>query len=266
MPIEYENKEALHSDDFKDFVNWHHEGIGELAEAPGGGMRLHCLGSKQGGRGCMAFFRPTLPDHVSVEYDIVVHKHGGLVINYVAIRGLNGEDMITEAKLLPPREGIMANYWAKHWGLQSYHVSFSRFNDAGEHTDTSNWRRNPGCLLAAQGIDLCTEIGRKYRIRLTKDWGHMQLWVDGRFAHGLIDRDTARYPVPDYGKFGFRLIGSDVMADITRFRVHRIEPNEDIWVNREDWLPEELRKKKKGGKGGKAEAEVPMEEQGEGQG
>ncbi len=65
MPVIYEDKERLHSDDFGDFAQWHHEGIGELAHAPDGGMRLHCFGSKQGGRGCMAFFRPTLPDQVA---------------------------------------------------------------------------------------------------------------------------------------------------------------------------------------------------------
>ena len=237
MPIEYENIEQLCADDFVDFSNWHHEGIGELAKAPEGGMRLHCFASKQGGRGCMAFLRPDLPDHVAMEYDIVVRKHGGLVINYIAIRGLNGEDMIEDADKLQPREGIMANYWAKYWGLQSYHVSFSRFGDGGVHTDTSNWRRNPGCLLAAQGIDRCTEIGAKYHMRVVKDKGHLQLWVDGVFAHGLIDRDTALHPIPDYGKFGFRLIGSDVMADVSNFRVYRIGPDESIWRNNEDWLP-----------------------------
>ena len=237
MPMEYPDGELLHADDFQDFADWRHEGIGELAPAPDGGMRLHCFGSKQGGRGCMAFFRPTLPDHVAIEYNIVVRKHGGLVINYIAIRGLNGEDMIEDADKLKPRQGIMANYWAKYWGLQSYHVSYSRFNDKGEHTDTSNWRRNPGCLLAAQGMDRCTEIGRKYHIRVVKDLGHLQLYVDGAFASGLIDRDTALHPIPDFGKFGFRLIGSDVMADVSDFRVHRIEPNEGIWANREDWTP-----------------------------
>ena len=229
MPIEYENAEQLHADDFGDFSNWHHEGVGELAEAPEGGMRLHCFGSRQGGRGCMAFFRPTLPDQVAMEYDIIVRSHGGLVINYLAIRGMNGEDMIEDVDKLGAREGIMANYWDLKWGLQSYHVSYSRFNDKGEHTDTSNWRRNPGCQMMAQGRDLCTEINRSFHIRVVKDLGHCQLWVDGAFASGFFDRNTARFPIPDTGKFGFRLIGSDVMADVANFRIYRIPANEGIW-------------------------------------
>jgi hypothetical protein len=222
MPLEYENQELLHGDDLTDLARWHHEGRGAMAIIDGGGMRLVCPGSRQGGPGCMAFFRPTLPDQISLEYDIIIRSHGGLVINYVAIRGLKGEDMIADAAQLEPRTGEMKNYFARKWGLQSYHVSFSRFDDQGRHTNTSNWRRNPGCLLVGHGNDLARELDRTYHIRITKDEGYLQLYVDGVFAHGVVDRDTSRYPIPDSGKFGFRLIGSDVRADVFRFRVHRI--------------------------------------------
>jgi branched-chain amino acid transport system ATP-binding protein len=85
----------LHEDDFSNgFDQWHHEGIGHIASGPEGGMRLHCHGSRQGAEGCMAFFRPTLPDGIRVSYKLNVRSQGGLVINYVAIRGLNGEDLI----------------------------------------------------------------------------------------------------------------------------------------------------------------------------
>lgn len=223
MPLEYENKELLHEDHLTDLSRWHHEGRGSMSPLNNGGMRLICPGSRQGGQGCMAFFRPTLPDQISVEYDIVIHSQGGLAINYVAIRGLQGEDLITDAAKLEPRNGEMKNYFARKWGLQSYHVSFSRFNDQGRHTNTSNWRRNPGALIAGHGNDLVRELGRTYHIRITKDEGYLQLYVDGVFAHGVVDRDTSRYPIPDSGKFGFRLIGSDVQADVFRFCVHRID-------------------------------------------
>ena len=223
MPLDYENKELLHEDHFTDLSRWHHEGLGSLGTLNGGGMHLVCPGSKQGGAGCMAFFRPTLPDQIAVEYDIVIHSHGGLVINYVAIRGLQGEDLITDAARLEPRTGEMKNYFARKWGLQSYHVSFSRFDDQGRHTNTSNWRRNPGLLLVGHGNDPARELGRTYHVRITKDEGYLQLFVDGIFAHGVVDRDTSHYPIPDSGKFGFRLIGSDVSADVFQFRVHRID-------------------------------------------
>ena len=229
MPVEYKNLALLHADDFADFSSWHHEGVGAFLPAPEGGLRLHCHGSRQGAEGCMAFFRPTLPDQVAIEYDVKVHSHGGLIINYLAIRGLHGEDLIEDAARLKPRTGIMSNYYSKEWGLQSYHVSFSRFLDSGEHSNTSNWRRNPGCLLCGHGPDLARELGRQYRIRVTKDTGHCQLFVDGQFAHAFIDRDTTRYPIPDTGKFGFRLIGSDVMADVRHFRICRVASSPAVW-------------------------------------
>ncbi len=233
MPIDYDDGELLLADDLASFGNWHHEGVGQIAAAPSGGMRLHCFGSRQGREGCMAFFRPTLPDQVAISYEITIRSHGGLVINYLAIRGLGGEDMIAGREKLPPRTGVMADYYLAGQGLQSFHVSFSRFGDDGRHTATSNWRRNPGCLLVAHGVDACQEIDRPYRIRITKDAGHCQFYCDGAFAHGVIERDTAEYAIPDTGKFGFRLIGSDVMADVADFRVHRIAPNERIWSRQE---------------------------------
>lgn len=234
MPLQYEDKELLYRDDFADLSNWHHEGIGSLEALVGGGMHLHCLGSRQGGAGCMAFFRTDLPDQISVEYDVVVHSHGGLVINYLAIRGLQGEDLIEDAAKLPPRTGEMKNYFARKWRLQSYHVSFSRFDDQGRHTNTSNWRRNPGCLLVGHGNDLVQELDRKYRIRITKDDSYLQLYVNGVFAHGVVDRDASRYPIPDYGKFGFRLIGADVKADVFDFHVHRIDAHPEPRSNAEN--------------------------------
>ncbi|MBI2441369.1 MAG: DUF1961 family protein [Lentisphaerae bacterium] len=228
MPIAYANLELLQRDDFADAAQWHHEGAGEIKLLPEGGLRLHCFGSRQGAEGCMAFFRPTLPDHIAIEYDIIVHSHGGLVINYLAIRGLQGEDLIADLAKLPPRTGIMADYYANRTGLQSYHISFSRFDDDGRHTGTSNWRRNPGCRLIGHGSDPCKELKRRYSLRLVKDAGHCQLFVDGNFAHGFIDWDHAR-PIPDTGKFGFRLIGSDVMADVFALRVYRVPPNMSVW-------------------------------------
>jgi hypothetical protein len=222
------NQERLHADDFANFAAWFHEGAGRIERAPDGGMRLRCFGSKQGAEGCMAFFRPTLPDDVAIEYDLIVRSHGGLMINYLACRGLRGEDLIEDRAKLPPRTGIMANYWAEQWGLQSYHVSISRFDDRGRHTETSNWRRNPGALLVGHGTDPVTELNRKYRVRVTKSHGSCQLFVDGVFAHGFVDHATQRGPIPDTGKFGFRLIGSDVTVDVSSFRVYRIA-REELW-------------------------------------
>jgi hypothetical protein len=229
MPVEYENIELLCQDSFADFANWHHEGIGRIVAAPGGGMRLHCLGSRQGSEGCMAFFRPDLTEAIAVEYDVTIRGQGGLMINYNAIRGLKGEDLIADRDRLPPRTGVMADYFSQRQGLQSFHVSLSRFDDQGRHTGTSNWRRNPGGLLIGHGNDPIREIGRSYHVRLTKDRGHLQCFVDGVFAHCAFDRDESKHPIPDTGKFGFRLVGSDVAVDVRNFRAHRIQAQPELW-------------------------------------
>jgi hypothetical protein len=86
--------------------------------------------------------------------------------------------------------------------------------------------------LVGEGMDPCMEINRTYSIRLCKSRGHVQFHVNGVFSHACVDWDAAEYPVPDHGKFGFRLIGSNVMADITKFRVYAIEPDADVWLNK----------------------------------
>jgi hypothetical protein len=226
----YEPIEELIADDFAaGFANWHHEGIGEIAQGPEGGMELHCFGSRQSGEGCMAFLRPDLPDQVSIEYDVVIKSQGGLVINYLAMRGLLGEDMITDTRLAP-RTGIMANYWSRRWGLQSYHISYSRFRDTGEHTNTSNWRRNPGCYLMAVGEDHVCELNRRFTLRVVKDYGYLAFYVDGTRRFGFVDRDTTNGSIPDWGKFGFRLIGSDVKVEVFDFKAHRVRQNEKVWA------------------------------------
>jgi hypothetical protein len=239
MPFDYRNTEQLHADDLRGLSAWHHEGIGTMEPLPGGGMRLRRSGSPPGGLGCNAFFRPTLPDGIAVEYELVVRSHAGLFINFLAMRGLKGEDLVADRGEMEPRDGRFPNYYGRKWGLQSYHVSISRFRGEGEHTGTSNWRRNPGLLLVGHGEDPVREIGRPYRIRLTKEAGHLQLFVDGRFAHGCMDRDAGRYPIPDSGKFGFRLIGLDLTVEIRAFRVFRAALDEaaraEVWGNKEDF-------------------------------
>ena len=40
-----------------------------------------------------------------------------------------------------------------------------------------------------------------------------------------VDRAAGEHGIPDTGKFGFRLIGSDVKAEVRDFRVYAIEPH-----------------------------------------
>jgi hypothetical protein len=209
---------VLFEDDFKDLRNWRHEGGGAMTNDAGqaGTMRLECVGGGQGKVGAQAFCLRDFPDGITVEYDLKVLTKNGLVIAFVGMKGAGGEDMFAPG--MPKREGVFGDY-VRNERLVSYHVSVSRYDDKGEHTGVSNWRRNPGLVLMKEGPDLCREINRWYRIRIVKDGGHVQLGVEGRLAHEFTDPGELKTPLPAGGKVGFRAIGSEVRMLLRRFKV-----------------------------------------------
>ena len=209
--------EVLFEDLFqRDLENWHHEGVGKVEIIRLGTMRLDCTGSRQGREGCHAFCRLDFPDPICVQYRLKLNQSNGLIITFVAMRGLKGEDILSE---LPSRRGIFADYVGADASMRSYHVSVSRYDDEGTHTGVSNWRRNPGLHLMGQGPDLCKEVGKAYDISIVKDGPHCQLGVDGILAHEFTDPGQMDDAIPSDGKVGFRAIGSKVIADISEFRV-----------------------------------------------
>ncbi len=209
-------EKVLFEEAFDGLDDWHHEGGGELSVNGEGAMRIACVGSMQGGVGCMAFCRKDFPDDIAVEYDLVVQESNGLLITFVAARGLHGEDMLTD---LPPRAGEFKDYVGEDALLRSYHVSVSRYDDQGRHTGVSNWRRNPGLHLMAQGDDLCKEIGRSYVIRIEKAGPRCAILVNGQPGPSFTDARELHDDIPTAGKVGFRAIGSRVIADVSNFRV-----------------------------------------------
>lgn len=227
MTLEYENLQPVHAG--LDVADWFHEGVGRIQPTQdGSGLDLACLGSQQGARGCMAFFKTPLPDHVAISYELTVHSQRGLIINYLALRAISGEDPFDPASTLPAREGIMANYWAHEYGLQSYHLSFSRYNDKGVHTGTANIRRNPGGLLVGHGVDPVRLTGVPFRIRITKDLGAIQFFVNDQHAISTVDHAINLGPIPGHGYFGFRLVGDDVRITVKDFAIHAITPA-SVW-------------------------------------
>ncbi len=217
-------EDIIFCEKFENLKNWHKEGAGNVKIKEPGVLRIECVGSEQGGVGCMAFCRTDFPDHVAFEYELQVIESDGLVISFIAMQGLNGEDMIED---FPPRKGQFKDYVDENGPLRSYHVSVSRYNDEGEHTGVSNWRRNPGLHLMGQGKDLCKEIKRKYKIRIEKDGPRCALFVDGKPGPNFTDPQELPGPIPEEGKFGFRTIGTKVIAEISNFRVKRLENSKE---------------------------------------
>jgi hypothetical protein len=211
---------VLLEENFRNLDRWHLEGRTEGVSLADGQLRLACEGSEQGAVGTMAFLKENFPDNIAVEYDLVVENHNGLLITFIAMTGLKGEDAITEA---PKREGKFPDYYD---GTRSYHVSICRYDDDGKHTGVSNWRRNPGLKLMVSGKDWCTEIGKTYHVTITKRGPHCRVEVDGKIGAEFTDPRTLPGPIPVGGKIGFRAIGSKAIFRIASLKVAALPPSE----------------------------------------
>jgi len=211
----------IFKENFEHLNNWHLEGfVNCVSLVKPGIMRLDCSGSKQGGLGCMAFCKHDFSDSICIEFDFFMEEKNGLVIVFCGMMGLNGEDAINE---VPERKGMFEEYTGVDAVIRSYHVSISRYDDNGVHTGVSNWRRNPGLHLMAQGEDHCKEIRKRYHIAIIKAGPTCQLQVDGKVASGFIDPQTMSDKIPTSGRVGFRAIGKNAIVRISNFKVTELE-------------------------------------------
>jgi hypothetical protein len=206
---------------FDSLDRWQLEGAVDGVTLRSGAMRLDCTGSKQGGVGAMAFLKQELPDNIAIEYDLVVENHFGLLITFVAMQGVNGEDALTG---VPRRTGVFDDYVGANASTRSYHVSVCRYGDTGVHTGVANWRRNPGLHLMTTGKDLCTETNRTYHVRILKHGPHCAIDVDGQPGAAFTDPQTLPGPVPTAGKIGFRAIGAKAVFVISNLTVSALAP------------------------------------------
>ena len=135
---------------------------------------------------------------------------------FIAMKGINGADTITG---VPKRTCIFADYIDKNASTRSYHVSLNRYEDNAEHTGLSNWRRNPGIHLMAQGQDPCKQIHTWYHVAIVKRGPTCKLYVDGKLASAFTDPQEIEDQIPTGGKIGFRAIGSRAVFKISNFKV-----------------------------------------------
>lgn len=211
----------IFEDNFENLDNWHFEGLVDGVTNPEPGiMRLDCSGSKQGGAGCMSFCKRDFPDNIKLEYDLFIEEKNGLLITFIGMKGIHGEDAITG---VPKRTGVFADYISENASTRSYHVSLSRYEDNAEHTGVSNWRRNPGIHMMAQGKDPCKQIRKWYHIAIIKKGPTCELYVDGKPASSFTDPQTLEDEIPTSGKIGFRAIGFRAISRISNFKVSSLE-------------------------------------------
>lgn len=212
--------QILLKENFENLDRWHLEGHTHGVSLAGDGwLRLDCTGSAQGGVGVHAFLKDDLPDQICLEYDLFTEEKNGLLITFLGMQGITGEDAISG---VPPRTGKFSDYTDEAATTRSYHLSLSRFDDQGVHTGVSNWRRNPGLHLVGQGPDPCAEIGKIYHVAIIKQGRRCQLQVDGKLISGFIDTapDDA---VPGAGKIGLRVIGARAVVRIANLQVTALD-------------------------------------------
>jgi hypothetical protein len=212
-------KHVLLDEKFKNLDNWHLEGQKEaISISAPGTLRLACV-SAMGQVGAMAFYKRDLPDNICIEYDLVVENHNGLLITFVGMKGVNGEDAITG---VPPRTGVFDDYVGQNASTRSYHVSVCRYMDDGVHSGVSNWRRNPGLHLMTSGKDWCTETNTPYHVKICKQGPRCWVDVNGKRGAEFADPQTLSEPIPTDGKFGFRAIGAKAFFRISNVKVTRL--------------------------------------------
>jgi hypothetical protein len=213
--------QTLLIENFTNLEKWHLEGFTNgVSLLEDGWLRLNCTGSQQGGVGVHAFLKQDLPDNICLEYDLFTEEKNGLILTFIGMHGVNGEDAITG---VPTREGKFIDYTGKAATTRSYHLSLSRYNDKAEHTGVSNWRRNPGLFLVGQGTDPCEETGRTYHVAIIKQGPLCQLQVDGKVISGFVDEKKSTEGIPGAGKIGFRVIGARAIVRISNLRVTALE-------------------------------------------
>src|SRR3954469_25088839 len=197
------DSKVLLDEHFNNLDRWHLEGQKQAISIPSPGqLRLACE-STMGQVGAMAFCKQDFPDDICIEYDLIVENHNGLLITFVAMQGVHGEDAITG---VPAREGVFDDYVGEKASTRSYHVSVCRYDDEGKHTGVSNWRRNPGLHLMTSGKDLCPETNQPYHLRITKRGPAGAVFVNNEPGSQFTAPQTLPGPILTAGKIGFRAI------------------------------------------------------------
>lgn len=130
----------------------------------------------------------------------------GLVIVFLAARGVNGEDIFDPS--LPSRDGTFTQY--TEGSIKSYHISY--YANAAHNPDRghANLRKNNTFTLLQEGkVGIPTDSTDQHQISLVKEGPRVRLYIDER---KVIDYTDAT-PVVDgvdtgaalgAGKIGFR--------------------------------------------------------------
>jgi len=199
----------LFKDDCDAMDNWFIEGSEGKGEMVNGVLHVTSTSRR---KGVHAWFRPDLPDHVRIEYDMTVHGKSGFALVFFCAKGTQGEDIIKD---LPPRDGAFSQY-VRNDRLRCYHLSVHRFGTRSWVQGANLNKNPPKTLLQRNAVDPCppAEGDQTYHMVLIKAGPRIQLLVNDKLVLFYLDDGGKAY---NGGKFGFRQIyGSSISYDNLR--------------------------------------------------
>jgi hypothetical protein len=153
-------------------------------------------------KGLVLWLRRDIPDDVALEFDVSFSNNRGIGVFFLAARGLNGEDILTDQ---PPRTGAYGEYTRGQ--INCYGASVHRFFPDGRQNDGCNLRRNAGFHIVHHSEnDPITDAGTVHHVAIRKTGARIRMWVDDQILHDWTDDGTHGVPLGS-GKIGFRIRG-----------------------------------------------------------
>jgi hypothetical protein len=183
--------------------DWIMEGPGKVVFKDGW---MHMFSLNEAGH--HVFWAPQdFPDSFIARWEAQnLETDAGLVIAFLAARGVNGEDIFDPS--LPPRDGTFTQY--TEGSIKSYHISY--YANAAHNPDRghANLRKNNTFRLLQEGdVGIPTDSKSKHQMTLVKEGPRVRLYVDDRKVIDYTDTTPVVDGVDtgaalDSGRIGFR--------------------------------------------------------------
>jgi hypothetical protein len=130
-----------------------------------------------------------------------LHTDAGLCIVFFAAKGSEKEDVMSD--YLKSRNGIFKQY--TKGDINNYHISYYANTPTQKDRPHAHLRKNKGFDKVQTGEPgIAHDSQETHRVKLIKDNGHIQMFVDGRSIIDWTDNGSEYGPILGAGKLAFR--------------------------------------------------------------
>ncbi|MFT6210530.1 MAG: hypothetical protein ACJATE_001151 [Bacteroidia bacterium] len=130
-----------------------------------------------------------------------LHTDAGLCIVFFAAKGSEEEDVMSD--YLKSRNGIFKQY--TKGDINNYHISYYANTPTQKDRPHAHLRKNKGFDKVQTGEPgIAYDSKETHRVKLIKDNGHIQMFVDGRSIIDWTDNGSEYGPILGAGKLAFR--------------------------------------------------------------